>query len=246
MNVTLFSPHSVLAVLETRPRDIVQLQIPSGNLSEAWQMVEGTALDLIQQRELEHSMLVRRPPPQRKSAKGGRAGTAGSAEVRAHRGESLDALFDGADAGGLWLAMDCLQDPHNVGAIFRAAAFFGVRGIVMTRDRSAPITGVAYDVASGGIEHVPFAIESNLVRVIKVARDKGLWVLGTSEHAERPLSDVPRDRAWLVVVGNEESGLRRLTIENCDELCTIPGQGAVDSLNVSVAAGILMHALSGE
>ncbi len=245
MSITLKNPHSVLAVLENRPQDILELQVPTNKSSDAWAQVEAKAQELIAERTLEHSIMVRRPQPHRKSAKQGRAGTAGTAEVKPHRGADLTNLFHDAKSNkGVWLALDQLQDPHNVGAIFRAAAFFGIKGIVLTRERSAPISSVAYDVATGGVEHVPFSVESNLSRTIRLARDAGLWMLGTSEHAEKTLDEIPRDRAWMVVVGSEESGLRHLTLENCDEICSIPGGRAVSSLNVSVAAGIMMHALS--
>jgi 23S rRNA (guanosine2251-2'-O)-methyltransferase len=150
-----------------------------------------------------------------------------------------------AEGKGLWLAFDQLQDPHNVGAIFRSAAFFGVQGIVMTQDRSAAMSGIVYDVASGGVDHVPFSIENNLQRVFKEAKDSGLWILGTSEHSHDHFQSVPRDRPWLLVLGNEEKGMRRLTTESCDVLCGIQPKGSVTSLNVSVAAGVLISWLSG-
>ncbi len=173
---------------------------------------------------------------------GGRSGPEGV--VRERPAVPIDELF--ADATqGVWLALDEVQDPHNVGAIFRTAAFFGVRGIVMTDVRAAPLTSVVYDVASGGVEAVPFAVESNLRRSLDLAKRAGVWVLGTSERAERDVVDLPRDRPWLLVMGNEESGLRRLTLETCDEVCRVAPKGsAVTSLNVSVAAGVLISALS--
>jgi 23S rRNA (guanosine2251-2'-O)-methyltransferase len=149
-----------------------------------------------------------------------------------------------ASRGRLWLALDQIQDPHNVGAIFRTAAFFGVAGILITRDRSAPLNGTVYDVASGGVEIVPFSNPPNLSRALEVAKKAGLWVLGASEHADRDISQVDRSRSWVLVLGNEEKGLRRLTIENCDELCRITSRSTIGSLNVSVAAGILIAALT--
>ncbi|MCA9068093.1 MAG: RNA methyltransferase, partial [Planctomycetaceae bacterium] len=124
------------------------------------------------------------------------------------------------------------------------AAFFGVKGIIITKDRSAPLSATVYDVASGGVECVPFAQPPNLSRSLQQAKDAGVWVLGTLEHAERDLSEVDRDRPWLLVLGNEEKGLRRLTSEHCDELCRITPRGEIGSLNVSVAAGILISSLS--
>ncbi|MEZ5950442.1 MAG: TrmH family RNA methyltransferase [Planctomycetaceae bacterium] len=100
-----------------------------------------------------------------------------------------------------------------------------------------------YDIAAGGVESVPFAVESNLNRALKLSRRVGLWNLGTSEHAERSVWQVDRERPWLIVVGNEQKGLRRLVLEHCDEICQIPATGDVGSLNVSVATGILLAAL---
>lgn len=161
---------------------------------------------------------------------------------------SVEELFanapDRAGGKGLWLALDSLQDPHNVGAIFRAASFFGVQGILMTQERSAPLTGTAYDVSSGGIEYVPYTSQVNLQRAFEVAKEAGLWILGTSEHAKQDFKTITADRPWLLVLGNEEKGMRRLTEESCDVLCKIPAKGGVTSLNVSVAAGIFISKLT--
>lgn len=167
--------------------------------------------------------------------------------VRERAGLSLEEMFPPSTEppnSGLWLALDCLQDPQNVGAIFRTAAFFGVKGLIVTRDRSAPLNAAVYDVASGGVEVVPFAQPPNLVRALEVAKDSGLWILGSSEHAEKGIAEILRDRAWLLVLGGEEQGLRRLTLEHCDEVCRIPPCGEFPSLNVSAAAAVLMAELS--
>jgi 23S rRNA (guanosine2251-2'-O)-methyltransferase len=92
---------------------------------------------------------------------------------------------------------------------------------------------------------VPFSVQANLSRALKVAKDAGVWVLGTSEHADKDVADVPRDRPWLLVLGNEQKGLRQLTLKNCDEACRLSPRGNVTSLNVSVAAGVLMAKLTG-
>ena len=165
--------------------------------------------------------------------------------MRERQGILIEEVF--ANAGtepGLWLALDCLQDPHNVGAIFRTASFFGVKGIVMTKDRSAPLTATVYDVAAGGLEYVPFGEPTNLARAMNIAKSAGVWLLGSSEHAEQDVRDVPRDRPWLLILGNEESGLRRLSFDKCDQICKLTPRGQVPSLNVSVAAGVLMAQLT--
>ncbi len=235
--LTLRNPHSVLAALADRPHDVQEVRLPGGRAQGAWERVVAEA-----QR---HGRPVRPFESNRRHPRegGGRSG----AEALVHEREPvhLEEVFASAGAGGLWIALDEVQDPHNVGAIFRAAAFFGVRGIITTDVRAASLTSVVYDVASGGVEVVPFAVEKNLRRSLEAAKAAGVWVLGTSEHAERDIADVPRDRPWLVVVGNEETGLRRLTLETCDEVCRITPRGTdVTSLNVSVATGILVAMLA--
>lgn len=228
MPVYLKNPHSVLAVLERRPRDVIEVRLSSGEGSGAWRTVRERAEKV--------GVRVRAEKGERQGrSRGGDA----EAAIEEHPGCDLAELF--ADTAGLFLALDTVQDPQNLGAIFRSAAFFGVRGILLTRDRSASLTGAAYDVASGGVEYVPFSVQTNLSRALDAAKDAGLWVLGTSEHAEKDLSAFSADRSWLLVLGNEESGMRRLTRDKCDELCRIAPRGAIGSLNVSAAAAICMH-----
>ena len=238
MTLALRNPHAVLAAFAARPADIFSVRLPGGRAPGGWERVAAQATHY-------GTPIVEgeRADPRRREREGGRAGPEASVKERAAVG--LDALYAGGTAGGLWLALDSIQDPHNVGSIFRSAAFFGVRGIVMTSDRAAPLSAVAYDVASGGVEAVPFATEINLRRALEAAKAAGLWILGSSEHAERGIEEVPRDRPWLLVLGNEEDGLRRLTLETCDEVCRIAPKGeAVTSLNVAVAAGIMIATLA--
>ncbi|WP_145203473.1 23S rRNA (guanosine(2251)-2'-O)-methyltransferase RlmB [Thalassoglobus polymorphus] len=237
----LTNPHSVLAALKHRPQDVMEVHASTTKSSEAWKEAAETARSM--------RISVQEPISQgnrrrRQRDESGRIGTTYGV-VREKSSVTLDDLFSDASPRGLWLAFDQLQDPHNVGAVFRTAAFFGVKGVIMTQDRSAPLTGTVYDTAAGGVETVPIVMQTNLSRALEVAKKKDLWVLGTSEHAEMKLAEVDRDRRWLLVIGNEEKGLRRLTQENCDQVCQIPPLGEVTSLNVSVAAGIMMATLTG-
>ncbi len=261
MTVTLRNPHSVLAALQHRPHDVLEI-VTTANPSSAWsEVLEQARVHRIPIRTALPSSGSERPASGKD--RGGKFERQSSSEatVRDRVPLTVEQLFELAPPGplaqksdpsggvesnrhGIWLALDCLQDPHNVGAVFRAAAFFGVRGIIATRDRSAPLSGTAYDVSAGGLESIPFAQPPNLARALELAKKSGVWVLGTSEHAQQPLSSIKADRPWLIVIGNEEGGLRRLTLELCDEVCSIPSQGAVGSLNVSVATGILLYALS--
>lgn len=242
MSLHLRNPHSILAAFAARPHDVLEIRRSPAALSPGWgEVVEaakrhGTAT---------HTSF---PADRRREARAdeGRQGAC-EAVVRELPGRTLEEIFptaDEASQAGLWLALDCLQDPQNVGAVFRTAAFFGVRGVIVTRDRSAPLNATVYDVASGGLELVPFAQPPNLARALEAAKAAGIWILGSSEHAEKSIVDVPRDRPWLLVLGSEEQGLRRLTLEHCDEICRIPPRGQMQSLNVSAAAAVLMAELS--
>jgi 23S rRNA (guanosine2251-2'-O)-methyltransferase len=236
----LTNPHSVLAALDARPLDVLEVHASPARSNEAW----GEAIHVARRLGIAVREPVPRPAGGRgQNRDGGRIGTT-YAVVRERGGIPLEELFSRPAPRGLWLALDQLQDPHNVGAVFRTAAFFGVQGIVLTVDRSAPLSPTVYDVASGGLEYVPFTLQTNLARALEVAKKSELWVLGSSEHATESVDGVDRDRRWLLVVGNEEKGLRRLTQERCDQLCRIPPAGPIGSLNVSVAAGILMASLS--
>ncbi len=175
-------------------------------------------------------------------------GEPSEATLLARREIPPEEIFQGAAerAGGrgIWLALDQIQDPQNVGAIFRSAAFFGIQGAILPRDRTSPLTGTVYDVASGGLEYVPHARVTNLSRTLVAAREEGLWVLGSSEHAESDVGEIPQDRPWIVVIGNEERGMRRNVAEKCDMTCRIYPAGEVGSLNAAVAAGIMMASLT--
>ena len=252
MSLRLHNPHSVLAAFETRPQAVVEVRVAGGRPTGAWaEVVERAERARVPVLGAAARPGGRRRPKQ--PADGGRTGAAEAVlkerpprlleELLADAGELSD-VQSPTTAPSLWLALDQLQDPHNVGAIFRTAAFFGVRGIVLTRDRSAPLSATVYDVAAGGLEYVPFAVETNLSRAFRQAKDAGLWILGASEHAEQDVAEVPRDRPWLLVLGNEERGLRRLTIDRCDSVCRLAPRGAIRSLNVSVDAAVLMATLS--
>jgi 23S rRNA (guanosine2251-2'-O)-methyltransferase len=239
MSLILRNPHSVIAALQTRPEDVFEVRLAPGTPSPAWSTVAEMSRP--------HGITIRTnltAADNRSQGKSERAGTS-VALVRERNDRLVDELFvDAPPIAGLWLALEQLQDPHNVGAIFRTAAFFGVRGIILTRDRSAPLSATVYDVASGGLEFVPFAIVPSLSRAIELAHQAGVVVTGTSERASNELQLAAQDRPRLLIFGNEEHGLRRVTSESCDELLRLPSQGPIESLNVSVAAGIFMAKLS--
>ena len=247
MSLTLRNPHSVLALLESRPQDLLEVRLSTPRPHGVWQEV----VDEAYRRKIPVGQTPERPDSRRRQKQGpsddaGRTSPT-EAVIREKPEEPWEQVISAekvqASPHGVWLALDQIQDPHNVGAIFRTAAFFGIQGILLTRDRSAPLTGTVYDVASGGVEVVPHSQRANLAQGLQVAKEAGVWVLGSSEHAEQDISQVTLDRPWLLVLGNEERGLRQLTLKSCDEICRLTPRGKVTSLNVSPAGGILMAAL---
>ena len=138
------------------------------------------------------------------------------------------------------LVLDGVTDPHNLGACMRSADAAGVAAVIAPRDRAAGMTPVVRKVAAGAAESVPFVAVVNLARTLRELKEKGVWLVGTADEAERTLYDVDLTGPTAIVMGSEGEGLRRLTRESCDELVRIPMAGAVESLNVSVASGVAL------
>jgi 23S rRNA (guanosine2251-2'-O)-methyltransferase len=153
---------------------------------------------------------------------------------------SLDDILDAVQGPPLLLLLDGVTDPHNLGACLRVANAAGVHAVVAPKDRAAGISAAVSKVASGAAESTPYLMVTNLARTIDEIKERGVWVVGTDGGADRSLyqADLPEAIAW--VLGAEGEGMRRLTRERCDTLVRIPMLGEVDSLNVSVAAGVAL------
>lgn len=154
--------------------------------------------------------------------------------------EELLAALQSA-AGPLLLALDGVQDPHNLGACLRTADACGALAVIVPRDRAAQLTPAARKVAAGAAETTPVVAVTNLVRTLKLLKEAGLWVVGADAAAERSADAVDLKGPTVLVLGAEGTGLRHLTRQNCDFLVRLPQLGAVESLNVSVAAGMLLY-----
>jgi 23S rRNA (guanosine2251-2'-O)-methyltransferase len=147
-------------------------------------------------------------------------------------------LLDEEDA--LVVALDQVQDPHNLGAVCRAAEVAGAAGVVIPERRAASVTAAACKASAGAVEHLPVARVRNLADWLAAAKERGAWAYGASAEAERRYTDVDWSGRAVLVLGSEGSGLRRRVAESCDELVTIPTAGRVDSLNASVAAAVIL------
>jgi len=152
----------------------------------------------------------------------------------------LDSVLDALNEPALLLMLDGITDPHNLGACLRVADAMGVHAVVAPKDRAVGITPTVEKVASGAADTVPFVAVTNLARTMRELKEREIWLIGADQSAGRDLYSVKLEGPLAWVVGAEGEGMRRLTRENCDELVRIPMRGAVESLNVSVSAGICL------
>lgn len=166
----------------------------------------------------------------------GVAARIGVARLATHIEDVIETLQEPA----LLLILDGVTDPHNLGACLRVADAMGVHAVIAPKDRAVGINATVSKVASGAAESVPYIAVTNLARAMRELKDQGIWLVGADERAEQDLyaARLSGPTAW--VLGAEGEGMRRLTRENCDELIRIPMLGSVESLNVSVSAGICL------
>lgn len=155
--------------------------------------------------------------------------------------ESLDPILRGKE-NPFVLILDCVTDPHNLGAILRTANGAGVDAVIAPKDKSVGLTETVQRISVGAAETTPFVRVTNLARTMKMLqKDYGIWLLGTSDKATKSLYEADLKGPLGIVMGAEGDGMRRLTEENCDILISLPMAGKVDCLNVSVATGVCLY-----
>lgn len=146
---------------------------------------------------------------------------------------------------GLLVICDQISDPQNLGAILRVAESAGAVGVILTKDRSASLTTAVRKAAAGASELLPVITTKNLQRTLERLKKQGVWILGTALSAEsRPLYSAPRLRPAALILGSEGEGMRRISMDSCDVLLEIPMRGAIQSLNVSQAASVVLYELT--
>ncbi|MBC7941992.1 MAG: 23S rRNA (guanosine(2251)-2'-O)-methyltransferase RlmB [Chitinophagaceae bacterium] len=153
---------------------------------------------------------------------------------------SLDAVLDAVDGPPLLLVLDGVTDPHNLGACLRVADGAGAHAVVAPKDHAVGLNATVAKVASGAAETVPYLMVTNLARSLNEMKERDIVVIGASDDAELSLYDADLRGPVALVLGAEGAGLRQLTRKTCDQLLRIPMAGAVESLNVSVAAGVCL------
>jgi 23S rRNA (guanosine2251-2'-O)-methyltransferase len=229
----VFGFHAVLARLRADPHAVVEIF-----LDETRNDARGK--DLAAAAERAGVRLLRVPTKRLDGFYGGgrHQGVVARVAVKS-LGESLDDVLEGVEQP-LVLVLDGVTDPHNLGACLRVANAAGAHAVIAPKDRAAGITPAVSKVASGAAEATPYLMVTNLARTLRELKEREVWIVGADERASQSLyeADLPAAIAW--VLGAEGEGMRRLTRESCDLLVRIPMGGEVESLNVSVSAGVCL------
>lgn len=236
-SINYFGIHTVVAILEQRPLDALQLFIQDGRDDDRVKVIQTLAADYgvsvqsankIRLEKLANStqhqgvVLQARPKPLLNE-------------------RDLPDLLP-TDKPALFLLLDRITDPHNLGACLRTAAAMGVTAVVCPREKSVGLTPTACKISAGGSEIISFVSVTNLARSIAQLKELGVHVVGTMlDDTAKPMHDVELTEHCAVVMGAEDTGLRRLTKESCDQLVYLPMYGDIQSLNVSVATGMALY-----
>ncbi|TWI10562.1 23S rRNA (guanosine(2251)-2'-O)-methyltransferase RlmB [Aerolutibacter ruishenii] len=164
------------------------------------------------------------------------------AAAKTYGENDLEGLVEAADGRALLLVLDGVQDPHNLGACLRSAAAAGATAVIIPKDKSVQVNATVRKTSAGAADSIPVVPVTNLARTLRDLQKQGVWLYGLAGEAEASLYAVDLRGNVALVLGGESDGLRRLTRENCDQLVKIPmpGGSEVESLNVSVAAGVTL------
>jgi len=234
---TVHGLHAVRALLERHADRVVKVFVARGRDDARITALLATATQA--------KISIERVDPQRLEKMAGAAVHQGViAEVRPMAPwseDELGAAIERAVAAPIVLALDGVQDPHNLGACLRTADACGVLSVVIPKDRAVQLNATVRKVAAGAAETTPLTVVTNLARCLRELKERGLWVVGADAGAKQRADEVDLKGPTVLVMGAEGSGLRHNTREHCDLLVRLPALGAVESLNVSVATGMLLY-----
>ena len=234
----LFGFHAVGVRLKTAPRSVVELHVDAGRRDQRMRQ-------LLARAEAAGVKLVESDDARLQGLAGTHRHQGVVARVEAlARSHSLDDTLDAVDATGtpaLLLVLDGVTDPHNLGACLRVADGAGAHAVIAPKDHAVGVNATVAKVASGAAETVPYFMVTNLARTLGELKDFDIRIVGTSDDAEDTLYDLDLTGPTAFVLGAEGDGMRQLTRKTCDKLVRIPMAGAVESLNVSVAAAVCLY-----
>ena len=231
----VFGFHAVLARLRADPASVIEVFVDEARN-------DARARDLAAAAERSGVRLLRVPTKRLDGFYGGARHQGVVARIEPQSGvATLDEVLERLAEPALLLVLDGVTDPHNLGACLRVANAAGAHAVIAPKDRAAGVSAIVSKVASGAAELTPYFMVTNLARTLDELKERNIWAVGADASAKDELyqADLPRAIAW--VLGAEGAGMRRLTRERCDTLVRIPMRGAVESLNVSVAAGVVLY-----
>ena len=235
----LFGFHAVGVRLKTAPQSVIEIYYePTRRDARMRQFIERAKEAGVRLIEADGLRLAKL------AGSHGHQGVAARVEAVVQQ-RSLDELLDQLEADGvanpLLLVLDGVTDPHNLGACLRVADGAGAHAVIAPKDHAVGINATVAKVASGAAETVPYFMVTNLARTLTELKERNIWVIGTSGDADKTLYQVDLKGPVALVLGAEGPGMRQLTRKTCDELVGIPMQGAVESLNVSVASAVCLY-----
>ena len=231
----LFGFHAVTVRLKTAPRSIAELHVDATRRDQRMrQFVERAREAGVRIVDSDDERLAKMSGTQRHQGVVARVEPLPASH-------SLDDTLDTVSGDPLLLVLDGVTDPHNLGACLRVADGAGAHAVIAPKDHAVGINATVAKVASGAAETVPYLMVTNLARTLKELKERDIWVVGTSDDAQKSLYDLDLTRPLALVLGAEGTGMRQLTSRTCDELVRLPMRGAVESLNVSVASGICLY-----
>ena len=231
---TLFGFHAVGVRLKTAPGSVSEVHVDAARRDQRMrQLVERAAAAKVRVIDSDDAQLTQLAGTPRHQGVVARV----TPLLQTH---SLDDLLDAVEGPPLLLVLDGVTDPHNLGACLRVADGAGVHAVIAPKDHAVGLNATVAKVASGAAETVPYVMVTNLARSLADMKDRDLRIIGTSDDAEATLYDLDLTGPVALVLGAEGAGLRQLTRKTCDQLVRIPMAGAVESLNVSVAAGVCL------
>lgn len=233
----LFGLHSVQAALDYSPNKIHKAWVDSGRHDKRLGQAVADLLALgIESEKVDRKKL------DRMADGSNHQGIVIEVEMPGELSESeLKTAVENLSEKALFLVLDNVQDPHNLGACLRTADATGVHGVIITKDNATGITPTVCKVASGAAEIVPVYQVTNLSRTLRWLKGEGIWIMGAAGETAQTVYNTDFTVPVALVVGTEGKGLRRLTKEQCDVLVSVPMLGQVESLNLSVATGVLLY-----
>ncbi|MGB2078623.1 MAG: 23S rRNA (guanosine(2251)-2'-O)-methyltransferase RlmB [Vibrio sp.] len=234
-NEFIFGIHAINAVLDKDPARIIEAFVLKGRQDDRLMPV----LQQLQQYGVSIQQMGRKTLDDKAKGANHQGIIAKVKPAKALNEHDLDQIIAKAEQP-LFLILDGVTDPHNLGACLRNADAAGVAAVIVPKDKSAPLTGTVSKVACGAAETVPFVRVTNLARTMRAMQEQGVWIVGTAGEATHDVYAAKLTGPLAIVMGAEGDGMRRLTRETCDDLIKIPMAGSVSSLNVSVASGVCL------